>query len=113
MSIITKVLVQTAVYWAPGPLDKFGKSAFLAPVQLDCRWEDVSTEQINAEGTRIASKAKVMVSEDVEVGGMLALTDLESLTDPLNPRAAGGWEILTFNKTPNMRATEYVRTAFL
>jgi len=113
MSIITKVLQQTAVYWAPGPLDKFGKGSFLAPVEIDCRWENTSQEVINSEGTRVMTKALVMVGGDVEVGGMLALADMDSLSDTLNPRNAGAWEIVSFSKIPNMRVAEYVRTAFL
>ena len=108
------MLKQTAVYWAPSGIDDFGRPTWDDPVELDCRWEDVAEEFIDAAGERQLSAAKVFVESDVEVHGVLMLgelTDLESGADPLEHEDA--WEILKFAKIPNLRATEYLRTAFL
>lgn len=116
MSIITKALKGTCVYWPPNdpPVDNYGQPAYGTAVELDCRWEDVTIEYLSANGTREMSRAMVMVESDVVVGGVLfngELTDLDDATTPKNNN--GAWEIKRFDKTPNLRYTEYLREAYL
>ena len=114
MGIITRMMKQTAVYWAPSTIDEFGKFTWAEPVEIVCRWEDVAEEYIDAEGDRQLSSAKVYVGEDVEVGGVLFLgeiTDIESGGDPKDND--GAWEIRKFAQLPNLKNTETLRTAFL
>lgn len=109
-------LPQTAVYWAPGGPGRSGQKTFLAPIEIDCRWED-RQEQRGMPGsvTAWASKARVMTDHEVENEGVLlrgkltlALTDLE---DPLaNAKAA---EIREVESVPSLKATQILFTAFL
>ena len=114
MSIITRMLKQTAVYWAPSGVDEFGKPTWEEPEEISCRWEDVVEEYIDYKGDKQISAAKVFVGEDVEAMGVLMLgelTDLESGGDPKDN--SGAWEIRKFGKIPNFKNTEYLRIAYL
>lgn len=114
MSIITKVLKGTCVYWAPGEYDEFGQATYADPVELDCRWASVTEEVQKDDGTKVLSKASVMVSQDVQVQGVLmegSLSDIVHSDDPL--RNDNAYEIIQFAKIPNLRQTEYVRVAML
>jgi hypothetical protein len=121
MGIITKMKKQTAVYWpsetsesAGDAFDDYGKPVVADPIEIDCRWEDVSEEFSDATGTRQISRAKVYVDRDVDVGGILMLGELTDITDEVNIKENdGAFEIRRFDKLPNLKATEYLRTAFL
>lgn len=121
MGIITRMLKGTCVYWAllsneSGGVvfDQYGRPRHTTPVELSCRWEDIAKEFLDKEGARQISQSVVYVESDVDLGGMLfngELTDLAVLTDP---RAIDNvWEIRRFDKLPNLRQTEFLRTAYL
>lgn len=120
-SIITRMLKQTCVYWPPAEMDSggdgfddYGQPVVTSPMELDCRWEDRAEEYIGADGTMLISRSVVFVSEDVEVGGILMLGELTDITDAVNIKEnEGAWEIKSFSKVPNLKATLFVRTAFL
>lgn len=114
MSIITRMLKQTAVYWAPSGVDEFGKPTWEEPEEISCRWEDVAEEYIDSAGDKQLSSAKVFVGEDVEVMGVLMLgelLDLESGSDPKDN--SGAWEIRAYKCIPNLKANEFLRIAYL
>jgi len=114
MSVITKVLKQKCVYWAPDAVDVFGQPTYSVAVELDCRWDDVQQQIIKNDGTMVISKAEVMLSADVAVGGVLMFGLLESIMYLNEPtRNNGAFEILKFDKNPNFKCTEFVRTAYL
>ncbi len=121
MSIITRMLKQTAVYWALASgddvsYDDYGQPivTIADPVEIDCRWEDVNEEFIAADGTKQVSRAVVYVSEDVAVGGILMLGTEDDITDSVNIKEnVGAYEVRKFDKLPNFRATEHLRTAYL
>lgn len=116
MGIITKMLKMDGVYWAPAtiPRDDYGKPTYIAPVEIKVRWEQVAEEFIGPQGERLVSKVKVYVDRDVVIGGVLLLGELDSSVDESNPKQnEGAGEIRGFSKIPNLRATEYVRVAYL
>ena len=122
MSLITRMLKQTAVYWplanvesAGGDaFDDYGQPLFTDPLEISVRWEDKAEEFLNAEGTRILSNAVVYVDQDVVVGGVLMLGELTDITDADVPKEnENAWEIRRFDKLPNIKVTEFLRTAFL
>lgn len=114
MSVITKVLRQTCVYWPPASPDRYGQPTQGNPVELNCRWDDMIQEVVKDDGTIVMSKAEVMVSADVEVGGVLFLGTMDDVVDITNPKGnEGAYEILKFAKNPNFKCTEFVRTAYL
>lgn len=111
MSIITKMLKQAVVYWAPTGNDRFGKPTWDNPVELRARWEQ-STGSVKApDGETKTYGTIVYVESDVEVGGMILCSPLTS--GMFDPREAGAIEIMKFDKLPNFKATEFLRTAYL
>jgi len=119
MSIITRMLKQKCTYWPPGsvPFDDYGQPQYGTAVQLSCRWEDVAEEFIGPGDTTEISRSVVYVESDVEPGGVLLLSTLAAVTasgDLTVPKNnAGAWEIRKFDKLPNLKATEFLRTAYL
>lgn len=115
MSLITRMRKQTAVYWPPtSSTDNHGKPVNRPAVEIKCRWEDVVTEYVDADGKKQISNSTVYVDRDLELEGILVLGQLKKLksaTDPfLNP---GACAIKWVQKLPNLRVTEYLRTCKL
>lgn len=118
MGLLSGVLRQKATYWAPtsGSYDKYGKQQRTTGVEIACRWEDVAEEFIQPDGTKAVSRSKVFMKEDLEVGGLLILlplADTEDSSFPSDPREAGALNIRSVAKTPNLRASEFVRVVYL
>lgn len=111
------------VYWAlksneSGELayDNHGQPAHTDPVEIRCRWQDQVQEIIDPEGTRHMTKAKVYVESDVDVGGMLYHGLLSGLPSGyLSPRedVEDAWEIMRFEKLPELKYGQYLRTVYL
>lgn len=122
MGIITRMRKQQAVWWplksaesAANDYDRFGQPQFADPVQLDdlVRWEDVTEEFIASDGTTQLSRAKVFVGRDMQPGDVIMLGLLASITKVIPKENVGAWEIRRFEKLPNLKATEFLRTAIL
>lgn len=113
MRLLVKMLKQTAIYWAPSGTDRYGQPEWAAPIEIQCRWEDVTENMQKADGETFQTKATVYVSQDVAVNGMLKQGDLVSSTNP-NPRLESNTrEIAQFDKLPTLKATKFLRTAYL
>jgi hypothetical protein len=115
VGIISSMRRQAAVYWAPDTPDDFGLIGAATPVDIACRWEDVSEAFITSEGVETTSRAKVYVDRDLLPGGYLYLGQVSDLPDPAaHPRTVdGAYMVQSFDKLPNLKATEYLRTAML
>ncbi len=121
MSLITRMRKQTAVYWAlqgvesgGDDYDNFGQPQYTDPEEIECRWESITIEFLDAQGTRQLSNARVYVGQDVDIGGVLMLGELADVTDENNPKENDdAWEIRRFEKLPTLRNTEILRTVFL
>ena len=122
MSLINRMLKQTCVYWALAGVesggddyDDHGRPQYTDPVEISVRWEAKTVEFLNPQGGQELSNAVVYVDRDVDVVGVLMLgelTDIDSsLTVPKQNEEA--WEIKKFEKLPNLRNTEYLRTVYL
>ena len=122
MGIITKMLKQTCVYWtlassdsAGEDYDDFGQPQWSSPVEILCRWEDVSEEFVDVKGARQVSRSKVYVDRDVRVGELLMLGELVDVIDGENALVKNddAWAIRKLDKIPNLKAPEFLRMAFL
>lgn len=115
MSIITRMLIQDAVYWPPDELDDNGQPTYGDPQEIRVRWEDRAEQFVQWEtGGTALSRSVVYTSVDVEVRGVLLLGELSSGVVQDNPKSnEGAWEIRRFDKLPNLRGSEYLRTAYL
>lgn len=114
MSLITRMRKQTAVWFKCKGLDGYGKPTYEAPVEIACRWEDMTKEFITPTGDTKQSQAIVYPDRDVAPKDVLMLGALVDVTDSGNPKEnKGAFEVLRFDKLPTLRATEFLLTAYL
>ena len=113
MSIITRMLKQTAVYWERTGTNAYGEASFANPVEIEVRWEGRREIFFTVEGREEYSDAVVYVDRDMDVGDWLKLGDLTSseATDPRN--ATEAFMVRGRRYTPSFRATETLREMFL
>lgn len=121
MSIIRTMRRQRAVYWAPlqnprgqAQYTDDGRRKYADPVEIRCRWEQTNAEVLDANGEKVQADATVYVDRDVLLGGKLRLGALDTLEFNGPPdENTGVYEIKRFEKTPNMRVTDYLRKAYV
>lgn len=127
MRLLNKMRRQDAIYWPPGEPDDYGRSTPGALVELvqvqdanyRVRWVDKSEEFRTPSGTVETTMAMVHVpalpnGAEVKVGGWLWLGVRADLTSETDPQAnAGAYTIRRFDKTPTVKATKFLRTAYL
>lgn len=107
-------LPQYAVYWAPPSSDDTGQTVYADPVEIRCRWEDATEQQISKTGETWMAMAVVYHTHRTEEGGFLWLGKVSELTDAsdptLNENAA---RILKVEGVPSRRATQTLRASYL
>ena len=110
---LIKIRKQEAVYWATPVDDGYGGFTWTAPVEIKCRWEDVSDLFIDENGEQQISNAEVITDRVVTLGGYLWLGDLESSTpnDPMTLENA--YKIRKFESIPDIANNVNVMTAIL
>lgn len=114
MGIIKRVRKQSAVYWPFVSVDAYGKKLVGSPVLIKCRWDASIEEFLDAQGERQLSRAVVMVDRDTPVGGILMLGGLSDITNDTDIKEnEGAWEIKRFDNTPDIRAKEFLKRAYL
>ena len=114
MNLIIRMLKQIAVYWSVASTDQFGGKVYNDPVEIKCRWEDISVEYLDSQGETKLSNAVVYMDRDILVGGVLMLGTLGDITDEENVKEnSGAWEIKRFDKLPDRKAKNFLRTAYL
>ncbi len=110
---IKKFLKQKAVYWGAPVPNGFGGFTYGAPIEIAVRWTDKQELFLSYTGEQVLSRAKLMLDQDVEVRGMLALTTLLQLSSSQAPGDNTAYEIRAFQKMPDVRAKQYVRQVWL
>lgn len=116
---ITRLCVQTAVYWGTPVKDGEGGFTFADAVEIKCHWEDVKevlTRAGDKQGQELISKTRVYLTQDVEEQGYLYLGELDDLdSDTSDPRSIDGAHVIVkFNKTAAIRSTsDFLRKAYL
>lgn len=114
MSVLTKMLKQYAVYWAPTGTDANGQPTWGEPVEIRCRWENAVDLKSVPEAERQDLNAMVYVDRDVLCNGVLLQGELTSSVDEDDPKAnAGAGEIRKFTKLPDFKCRKFLRTAYL
>jgi hypothetical protein len=105
---------QKAVYWVAQPKDSDGRTTYAAPVEIDCRWSDVTEELVGPSGAAVTIKSKVYPDRDLEKDSVLWLGGLNDLTDFTNPfKNPAAARIQGWTKIPDARAKRFLRIAFL
>jgi hypothetical protein len=117
IKFVESVCVQTAVYWGSPKNDGYGGTTYDSPVEIKCRWDGKTKRITNDEGEEVVSRAQVLVTQDLEVGGVLYLGTLNDLgTEQENDPAqiVGAYKIQRVEKSPLFRSTkDFVRTVYL
>ena len=110
MTIGAVAYKQTATYWSAPVQSGFGGYSFGAPVQIACRWENVTERFMDATGSEAVSNAKVWTFDALDVGGYLYL-GVSAATDPTNVNKA--YPIRRCDEIPDLRLLHYERISFL
>lgn len=76
---ITGKLNQTAVYWGNPQENGYGGKTYDDPVEIKCRWEDMTQIVTSANGEEFISRAEVYTDTDLNEDGLLYLGDMEDL----------------------------------
>jgi len=104
---------QTAIYWAYLGESGLATETYSEPVELACRWTERSEMIINDFGEEIVSKAMVYLPIDAVHGSYLKLGTIDSATPDDPTSETGAWKVITTSNMPNIKATEYLKKAFL
>lgn len=114
MSLISRMKKMTCVHWSRSGVNDRGRATFTTAVERACRWVASNEMFVNAKGEEQVSNAVVYV-DGCKVGDVLMLGSTDdsgvNLTDPL--RNSGAWEIRKYEQVPNLKATEFLRKAYL
>lgn len=113
---IRRIAVQDVVYWGNPVDDGYGGLTFDDPVEIKVRWEDTAELITAADGEQYVTKAKILVTQDVDINGYLFLGSLIDLdSDNSNPKEIEGTcRIRRFDKVSMIRSTtQFVRTVFI
>jgi hypothetical protein len=120
---IRRYLRQTCYYWPIAGRNNQGDPIYGDVRKLKCRWDDVAEQFYPQNGVEVTvSKSKVMVNEELEVGGVLLLSqnkDVDNWSDlifrdePWNEENGRSAEIRQFSNIPDRAARTYVRIAWL
>lgn len=84
MTISTRKLNQSAIYWAKSAPDGYGDYSYSAPVQILCKWEDKTDIVKNSRGEEVVSNSLVFIDRDVNFEDFLQLGEVDGLT-PASP----------------------------
>lgn len=102
---------QKVTYWATTQ-NGYGDFQCAAPILINGRWEEKNALFVNKAGEEVVSKAIVYLDTDVDTEGYLAPGDRTSFSSPLGA-GVGGIQIQGYEKTPDLRATEFLRKVYL
>lgn len=139
-SPIKKILRQKAVYWSTAGVRPDGQPKYGPPVEIKCRWVEIQEEFVDSRAKRRQSRAKVYVDRDLVPDGVLRLGTLDQTAGQAFVWPDGGlllwpdggvmagyspaldvlpfsnkdaYPIGRFEKLPDFRAQEFLRTVYL
>jgi hypothetical protein len=117
-SFIKRVCVQTAVYWGNPRSDGYN-TIYDEPVEIKCRWDGSTKLITDAKGNQIVAVAQVLVTQDLDIDGVLFLGTLMNLVDldfdEEDPTPIpDAYKIKKLDKNPEFRSTDkFVKVAWL
>ena len=117
IDFVEDVCVQVCVYWGTPTPDGYGNETYAEPVEIMCRWDSSTKLVTSAKGEQFVCVAEVMVTQELDIDGILYLGSLDDLElseqdDPKSILTA--YRIKQFSKTPLFKSTdEFVYLAYL
>ena len=97
MSLLTRMRIHDAVYWAPASFDGYDETLG-SPVQVKCRWDEISEEYLNVADEKVVSKAVIYPNMTPEYGGYFwkgALSGVPSGDPKSFAERIGGIQVVT------------------
>lgn len=114
MGLIKKMRKQRATYWAKNPEpNEFGAVSWATPVEIKCRWEDKEGRILNEQDEVSESMSRVYVDRPMKIGDKLKLGTMATDTPQSPAEDKQAFEIQGFEKLPNLKAKEFLYTAYL
>jgi hypothetical protein len=120
---IKKICTQTAVYWGNPVNDGEGNKVCDTPFEIKCRWDDVVEVVTDKHGKSIESRAKVLITQELDEEGYLYLGTIESILVQLSNPEKVFTKPMTFEKTYEIKriantpeiysTTDFVRIVYL
>lgn len=105
---LTKWRKQKAVLRESSGYDDNGEYKVGSATEIDVRWENKQVEALDPEGNTIAIDALVHVDEDIAIGSVMWLGELDDITDGIT------WmEVVTISKVPDLKGRKYRRVVGL
>lgn len=104
---------QKAVYWKKISEDQYSTPSFADPVEVKCRWEDTLLDYRYAQGALSGSQSNVYVDREMFTGDFLMEGAIESDTPESPVSSPKAYEIIAFEKIPNLKVTETLYIAHL
>lgn len=89
--------------------DDYGNPMVYAPVEIQCRWENVKREVRSVDGSVLACDALVYVKESIPVQSIFWRGALADLPDPPTDLKL----VQEFNETPSLRGGKVDRYCFM
>lgn len=110
-----KFAVQTAVYWGSPVNDGYGGRTFATPREILVRWDDDEHISKDSFGNDFKTKAKLIVTEDLDFEGFCMLGSLSEVTGKTPFDFPGrAYQIIRKTMTPMVRKTDdFLRIVYL
>lgn len=102
---ITRNHRQKAVLWKASGFTGFAERKVKAPVEIDCRWEEIQGQTIDAQGNPIKYDGTVFVSCDIPEESILWLGRI--MDKPADADITYLREVIGTSETPNIKGTKF------
>jgi hypothetical protein len=107
-------MIHDVVYWSRTGTDSTGRPVYADPIQLKCRWDDVTSQQTNAAGDLYQSRASVIVPQDMKLSDRLKKGLLASLLPGTRPeQQPGSYEIQSWESSDSPDGEDFIKVAYL
>lgn len=108
MTISTRKLNQSAIYWAKSTQDGYGDYSYSAPVQILCKWEDKTEIVKNSKGEEVVSNSIVYVDREINFEDFLELGTLEVSTPASPEDSQNAYPVIRKDSITSINNTETV-----
>jgi hypothetical protein len=125
-------LIGKCVYWAPiaptvvdgqqvvgqdnvSGVNTAGQRIYEDPIEVNCRWTDETSMEVDHEGNTFTARSFIMVDQDLLPLGVLRQGTIDQLQNDVRTPMSnpGALEIRRFDKIPSVDGTQFVRWAIL
>lgn len=109
VTVETSHRLQRAVLWKASGFDNNGKVTVDPAEEIDVRWVEKRRGTLDAQGNTIAVDATAVVDQEIVVGSILWLGNMDDLPAiPVNLK-----QVATYDETPDLRGRETARSVGL